>query len=527
MKNNKAHNLHLRFLIVVASLVVLCVSTVLGQSSPPEDGKLVEGFLLEGKRPNFIKGQLEHIRGPNSAMLQLNHGFQNGDAIRSTDSGRAEILLNPGIYLRLDHDSRISLLDLSRDNLKLKLWSGSAILEVATIESQIRNDSFESSRQLSYEPVSVLTPTAQYLVFGGGSYRFKVDDNGNSVLSVLKGVAFVNGERIDSDMTASAAGARVVLTSEAMPPDNFDQWSRERGKALVKANHALKKSDWYKKVGSNRGYLSITDPEDAARARERLTVSADTGVVDLVENAAVLKVETSAWSKLQADERLTNGDRVRTAVESRAQFSVYPNCFLFMDGDSEIVYREVDRLVAIEIVRGSAIAILAPDDKAAELPELTIAANGAKYRLTRKGNYRVNMAAGTKPELMVFDGTKRIATTDVSRSWGSSRDVLVKKMTGDSFDLWAIRKSRLSEMRGYRRIAGIGGMWCLVESIGEYTFVPAGVEYSSPYGGKYSVKFKDDNRFERRRILSREPFPRGPIQPSRPDIKRPPPSPRP
>lgn len=496
--------------IVVASLVLLFASIAAAQSSPEtDDPTLVKGFLLEGKRPNLILGELEHIRGLNSGLLKLSHEFENGDSIRSTASGRAEILLVPGCYLRLDRNTRISFLDLSPDNLKLRLLSGSAILEVATIVSQVTHDWWEPRRQLSYEPVSVLTPTAQYLVAGGGSYRFKVDDNGNSELSVLKGVAFVNGSRIDSEMTASVAGGRVVVTSGNKPQDDFDGWSRERGGALVKANHGLKKSDWYKKVGSNKGYLSVKDPEDASRARARLTVSAETGVVGLVEHALVLSAAEAPWRRLETSDRLNNGDRVRTAVESRAEIFAYPNCVLFLEGETEIVYRETDRQVAVEIIRGSAIVIMTPDAKAPEPPVLTIIADSAEYKLAEHGNYRINLTEGVKPELMVFEGTKRVARSEIPRSQTTRQDLLVKKMTGDSFDVWAYRRSRLLEVRGVRRHFGFGGMWYLVESTGEYTFVPAGVEYSSPYGGTYSIKFGDDGRLERRRrIPVQDPFPR-------------------
>lgn len=484
-----------------ASLVIIFSFVVSGQSSQQGgDSVVLKDFLVEGKRPNFIEGKVEHLRGSDAAALTLNHTFENGDVIQAGDSGRAEILLVPGCYLRLDHNTRIGLLDLSPDNLKLKLWSGSAILEVAIIDMLPGNEWEEQRRQLSYEPVSVLTPTAQYLVASGGSYRLKVDNKGNSELSLLKGIAFVNGSRIDDGMTASEAGGKVILTSGVKPRDDFDSWSLQRSKALVKANHALEKSHWAKKVRSNQAYLSIKDPEDASRAKERLTVSAETGVVDIVEDAFVSGAETSAWRKLQTSERLNNGDRVRTEVESRAEIHVYPTCFLFLDGDTEIVYREIERQVAVEIIKGSAIAILASDAGATEAAVVTIVADKSEYRISEKGNYRINLRTGTKPELMVYVGPTRIASSEVVKSKKTQPDTMLKKITGDSFDVWAYRRSRLLEVRGFRRYFGpLGGMWCLVESTREYTFVPAGVEYRSPYGGTYSTTYGEPSLFFQKR----------------------------
>lgn len=507
-------------LIRIVSLVLVSLCVVAGQSSQQSgDSVVLEGFLVEGKRPNLVEGDVKHVRGSAVAALTLDHTFDNGDVIHAGDSGRAEILLVPGCYLRLDHNTRISLLDLSPDNLKLKLWSGSAILEVAALDMLQGNEWEEQRKQLSYEPVSLLTPTAQYLIASGGSYRLKVDDKGNSELSLLKGIAFVNGSRVDSGMTASTVGGKVVLTSVGQPRDDFDSWSRQRGQALVKANHALKKSDWAKKVRSNQAYFLIKDPEDVSRARERLTVSAATGVVGIVEDALVSEADTPTWRKLQTSDQLTNGDRVRTAVESRAEIQVYPTALLFLEGDTEIVYREVERQVVIEIVKGSAIAILASNAEATEAAVFTIVADKNQYRISEKGNYRINVGTGVKPELMVYVGPTRVASIEAVKSKRTQPETMLKKMAGDSFDVWTYRRSKLREVRGFRRYYGpLGGMWCLVESTREYTFVPAVMEYRSPYGGTYSTTYGEPSWFFQQRKpkpVDRDPFP-SPDRPMRP-----------
>lgn len=197
---------------------------------------------------------------------------------------------------------------------------------------------------------------------------------------------------------------------------------------------------------------------------------------------------------------MTNGERVRTAVESRAEIYVYPTCFLYLDGDTEIVYREVEGQVVVEIIKGSAIAILAPDKRATEAAVLTIVADKGEYRSSEKGNYRINLRTGAKPELMVYVGPTRVASSEVAKSKKTQPETMLKKITGDSFDVWAYRRSRLLEVRDFRRYVGpFGGMWCLVESTGEYTFVPAVMEYRSPYGGTYSTTYGEPGSSPRRR----------------------------
>ena len=127
--------------IRIAAVILVLSSVLTGQSSRQAgDSEILKDFLVEGNRPNFIEGDVEHVRGSETAALRLNHTFENGDVIRVGASGRAEILLVPGCYLRLDHNTRISVLDLSPDNLKLKVWSGSVILEIAIVDRLRGND---------------------------------------------------------------------------------------------------------------------------------------------------------------------------------------------------------------------------------------------------------------------------------------------------------------------------------------------------------------------------------------------------
>ena len=68
--------------IRIASLVLILSFVVTGQSSQQAgDSVLLKDFLVEGKRPNFIEGDVEHLRGSDKAPLALNHTFENGDMI--------------------------------------------------------------------------------------------------------------------------------------------------------------------------------------------------------------------------------------------------------------------------------------------------------------------------------------------------------------------------------------------------------------------------------------------------------------
>jgi len=205
---------------------------------------------------------------------------------------------------------------------------------------------------------------------------------------------------------------------------------------------------------------------------------------------------------------------VRTAIESRAEIHLYPTCFLFLEGDTEIVYREVEREVAVEIIKGSAIAILWPVTGAAEPVVLTMVADKSEYRISERGNYRIDVKTGAKPELMIYAGPTRVASSELKPK-KAQPETMLKKINGDSFDVWAYRRSRRREVRGFRRYFGpLGGMWCQVESTREYTFVPAAVEYRSPYGGAYSTTYAEPGSFKRRSLNPLDdPSPPRPMRP--------------
>lgn len=505
------------FMLVLVGQAATSPGQTKRQGAQESDRQLLKGFLVEGGRINFIEGDVQRIKPDDSvAALKSNQRLESGDIIQSGPSGRAEILLIPGYYLRLDHNTRLSLLDLSTGNLKLKLWNGSAILEVASYEIVNVMERIRRWQELSYEPVSFLTPGAEYMVASGGCYRFEVDAKGDSELRVLKGFAFVNGRRVDAGKSVSITQGKMDTPAGLQSEDEFERWSRQRAKGLVKANHSVSKTDWYKQVRSDRAYVSITDPADVPRAKEKFTVSADTGVVVLVENAFVSESGEDGWRKLQNGDRLTNGNRVRTAAESRAEIHVYPNCFLFLTGDTEIVYREAERRIAVVLLKGSAIAILDPDSDAAEPPVLTIVADKVEHTISEKGNYRVNMMEGAKSEFLVYKGTTRVPRSETSGSKKNrspnrmEEETPLKDFNADSFDIWSYRRSRLPNIQSFGRYLGpTGGMWYLLESTGEYTFVPARFEYSSPYGGTYSIRFAQHTMLPEQR-----PNPaRGPLDP--------------
>ena len=299
-------------------------------------------------------------------------------------------------------------------------------------------------------------------------------------MKVTKGLAVVAGSRVTDRMIASVLNKRVDLApAENKVMDEFDNWSRDRSTRLVQANKSLEKAVWYKRFKKDKAYRGVENPEDAAQANARHTVSARNGFVAFVESAAVVNPGEAAWRELKAEESLIGGARVRTAVESRAEIHPYPYFYMFLGSNTEIVYSEKeDGQVSVTVVRGSVIIVSQADSKKREQNSLTLIAENTESEILARGHFRLNVTEG-KSEMLVYDGSLRVAGNAIKAGKRFVRDgtteaiLPLDKSALDGLVVWSNRRMLLSELGVVRRLLGLaGGLWLLDESTGEYTFVP-------------------------------------------------------
>src|SRR5581483_5448978 len=84
---------------------------------------------------NFVEGQASIQNQPLSPKSVGSADLEAGQTI-STGNGRAEILLTPGVFLRLDHNSAVKMISPDLTNTKVQLEKGRAEVEVAQIYKQ-------------------------------------------------------------------------------------------------------------------------------------------------------------------------------------------------------------------------------------------------------------------------------------------------------------------------------------------------------------------------------------------------------
>jgi FecR protein len=179
---------------------------------------------------NYVEGQVTAEGHQLTSSSVGNTELQTGESL-STANGKAELLLTPGVFLRLGSNTTVEMVSPSLTKTEVKLVEGRANVEVDEIYKQ--------------NILLVDLPNGQAHLMKQGLYSF--DTNG-SVVRVFDGEADVYpGADLQSDIkpTAVKGGRELALTGEPENPQKFDKnqakddlynWSSLRSQYLGEAN---------------------------------------------------------------------------------------------------------------------------------------------------------------------------------------------------------------------------------------------------------------------------------------------------
>lgn len=223
----KRTNLH----AILAVVVGLCVSSgVLAQDSR-RNIPAADKFVISARAGavNYVEGAVSIIRAAGkSGVLLKRDVVEVGDRVTTGTDGKAEVLLNPGSFIRLGKNSSFEFGTTDLEDLQIRLDSGSAIFEV------FADDEFR---------VSVFTPKGKVALIDTGIYRVDVSTDGTAMLSVTKGKAEVgetNATIVKDGRTGSVGTDTVAIAKfDKDKRDELAEWSRQRSKELTKMNSAL------------------------------------------------------------------------------------------------------------------------------------------------------------------------------------------------------------------------------------------------------------------------------------------------
>lgn len=148
--------------------------------------------------------------------------LKDGSTLK-TQKGRAELMLTPGVFLRLDENSSVKMLSSALTSTRLEFLSGSAIFDGLAAQGEI--------------PITVEFKGASVQFAKAGLYRF---DSETEVLQAYEGEAVVDQQekttRIDpSRLYFFELGTDTKKFSDGTD-DEFLDWARNRNQTITEEN---------------------------------------------------------------------------------------------------------------------------------------------------------------------------------------------------------------------------------------------------------------------------------------------------
>jgi hypothetical protein len=206
----------MRFLVAGCSLGVLVAGSACAQyviSSHSGVIQYVEGQAFLGDKPMEPKfGQFPDIKE--------NQEFR-------TESGRAEILLTPGVFLRIGENSSIRMLSTRLTDTRVEVLSGSAIVE----SNEIPKD---NAIELVYKKDSIRLQKQGLYRLDTEPARFQVYE-GEAVVTDASGQLTLRGSK-----QTNLAGVLMAENFDRKPDDQdaLYRWSDRRASYVAQANVA-------------------------------------------------------------------------------------------------------------------------------------------------------------------------------------------------------------------------------------------------------------------------------------------------
>jgi hypothetical protein len=202
------------------------------------------GFVNRVEGKVFIQRTSTDVAEASEAPGRASLGTQmkDGDHLITNGSGRAEVLLSPGSWLRLNSETKMCALQTSFSQMRFELVSGSIIAEVSAEE----NTNISASN-----PLEIVTPHGSVLIARTGVYR--VDSRqGETVARVYKGELYLGSrDQVLKKTALKVSKEKYVVLSNRMSgtpeiaklndyySDDFDQWSVQRAQSLLAAHQSV------------------------------------------------------------------------------------------------------------------------------------------------------------------------------------------------------------------------------------------------------------------------------------------------
>lgn len=150
---------------------------------------------------NYIEGQA-YLNGQLQTQQGLKSTFLNANDILSTDSGKAEVLLTPGVFLRIGDNSAVRMIVPSLIKTQVEVTRGEAILEAAGLNKD--------------NTIQIISHGASIIIAKNGLYRFNADGAPTAATIDGKAQVYFGQKKID------LGKGRETVLSENLKAQKFD-----------------------------------------------------------------------------------------------------------------------------------------------------------------------------------------------------------------------------------------------------------------------------------------------------------------
>ncbi len=205
--------------VIALALIPFTAGAVWGQSALSAKAGLI----------HYVRGEVSVEGEPLKPQVSEFTHLDEGQTL-STERGRAEVLLNPGTFLRVDEDSSVRLVSNELTDAEVQIVSGVSLVEVEDMDK-------DSSVILDFKG-------AQIEVRKHGLYE--MDASGPGSLRVYDGEVYVTGAGLGNGKgpVKVKKGRYLEFDGDMNQPQKFDRddqdslyrWSARRARYIAQAN---------------------------------------------------------------------------------------------------------------------------------------------------------------------------------------------------------------------------------------------------------------------------------------------------
>jgi hypothetical protein len=205
--------------VFVVALAALSASAYAQSANPVQPGTV-----------NYVEGQVTVQGRQLTSSSERDAELRAGQSV-STQDGKAELLLTPGVFLRLGGNTTVELVSPDLMHTEVKLVQGRADVEVDQIYNQ--------------NVLLVDMPNGQAQLLKKGLYAFDADKSTSHVFDGEMNVYPGEDLRVNMKAVTVKGGHELAMTGEPAKPQSFNKdgakdelynWSSLRSKYLGEAN---------------------------------------------------------------------------------------------------------------------------------------------------------------------------------------------------------------------------------------------------------------------------------------------------